>query len=455
MRSAIRGGVRAVLLAFVLWSAGSQGLKLAAEAQRETSASVPVAFLNVNVVPMDTERILERQTVVVRDGRIADLGPADSVEIPADAERIEAEGCYLMPALADLHTHFVYGPNWENDLFLFVANGVTSVREMWGMSPFLTWRAAIGRGAVLGPTLYLASTGLDGPGGYWSALTPPIAWPDQARQAVASYKAAGYDFIKVYSDLRPEVYAAIIEEAAAQGIKVVGHVPTRVGLLDVLAAQQYSIEHFLGIVELVSSNRALTGVVDEERLREVAGLVREAGVWVSPTLTVSTVSLDQVAGLAQRPEMRYASHQMKAWFQHPTNQAPNRDLSRPVANSKLMLKGLNDAGAKLLLGVDSGIRYVLPGFSIHDELRLRVEAGLTPYEVIRMGTVNAAEFLNRQEETGSVAVGKRADLVLLQGNPLADVANIDKRVGVMAGGRWLSETWLRERLEQIAQSYGN
>jgi imidazolonepropionase-like amidohydrolase len=172
-------------------------------------------------------------------------------------------------------------------------------------------------------------------------------------------------------------------------------------------------------------------------------------------MAVGTVSRDQIPGLERRPEMRYVSAEMKRWFQDPTNVAPNRDLSRNEANEKVVLKALHDAGVMLLLGLDSGFRYVLPGYSIHDELRLRVEAGLTPYQVIRMGTVNPAEFLNRQEEMGTVALGKRADLILLQENPLADVANLSKRLGVMVGGRWFSEARLRERLEEIAQAYGN
>lgn len=422
----------------------------------EIGPSTPVAFVNVNVAPMDTEGVLERYTLVVRDGRIAELGPAESLEPPPEAERIDCDGCYLMPALADLHTHLVYGRNWENDLFLFLANGVTTVRDMWGNGAFLQWREAVASGAVAGPRLYVASPGMDGPTGRFAGYTPPITSPAQARQAVALYKRTGYDFIKVYSDLTPEVYAAILEEAKARGIRVIGHSPTRVGLVNVLAAGQYSIEHFQSIAELASSTGSLmTGELDETRLRELAELIRNAGSWYTPTMAVGTVSREQVPALEQRPEMRYVSAEMKRWFQDPTNQAPNRDLSRNEANEKVVLKALHDAGVKLLLGVDSGFRYVLPGFSIHHELRLRVEAGLTPYQVIRMGTVNAAEFLNKQEDMGAVAVGKRADLILLQENPLADVANINQRVGVMVGGRWFSEARLRERLEQIAQSYGN
>ena len=419
-------------------------------------ASTAVAFVNVNVVPMDAERVLERHTVVVRNGRIAEVGPAESVAIPPDAEHIGAEGWYLMPGLADMHTHFGSDDrDWQNDLLLFLANGVTTVREMWGQVR-LRWREAIATGAVLGPRLYVASPGMDGAGGHWTSVTPPVATPEQARRMVAYYRALGYDFIKVYTDLTPEVYQAILEEARAQGIRVVGHVPTRVGLANVLAAGQSSIEHLWNFPERGFSNGSLySGILDEARLREVATQIRDAGVWVTPTLAVSLVLLGQVPALRERPEMRYVSPALKRWFDHPLQTFPNRDLTQYEANLKAVLKVLEGSGVKLLLGVDSGFRYLLPGFSIHDELRLRVEAGLSAYQVLRMGTANVAEFLGGEEHAGTVAAGKHADLLLLWGNPLEDVRNVNQRVGVMVGGRWRSEEWLRERLEETARSYGN
>lgn len=420
-------------------------------------ASTPVAFVDVNVVPMDAERVLERHTVIVRDGRIAEVGPAETVEIPPDAERIEAEGWYLMPGLAEMHTHFGSDDrHWRNDLFLFVANGVTTVREMWGQVRYLRWRDAIAAGVALGPRVYACSPGMDGAGGRFTSLTPPITSPEQARQAVAYFRALGYDYIKVYSDLTLEVYSAIIEEARVQGIKVVGHIPRQVGLTNVLSAGQSSIEHLWNFPEQAFSNGSMvTGSLDEMRLKELAAQVREAGVWVTPTLAISLVRLGQVPALLQRPEMRYVSPALKAWFAHPTQAPSSRDLSLYEANAKQVLKILHEGGVRLLFGVDSGSKYVLPGFSVHDELRLRVEAGLTPYEVLRTATANVAEFLDSPDYPGGVAVGKRADLILLQANPLADVGNVNRRVGVMVGGVWLSEEWLRARLEEIARSYGN
>lgn len=433
---------------------GTCRLKVLPELPREIRTSLPVAYIGVNVVPMDSERVLEKQTVITRDGRIVRLGPMDTVEIPEDAERIEAGDWYLMPALADLHAHFVVGPNWENDLFLFLANGVTSVREMGGSTPHLQWRQAIASGAALGPRLHLASPMMDGPGGRLTALIPAVSSLSQARRLVVTYKTAGYDYIKIYNDLTPDVYAAIMAEARAQGIKVVGHTPYRVGLIEVLSFGQYSIEHFTGIGEPASLTGAVGfEVLDESRLKILAEMVRAAETWTTPTLLVSSISHDLIPSLRQRPEMRYASPQMRALFDNRTDWPAVRDMAQFVSNLKMILRALHAADAGMVLGTDSGCRYILPGFSVHDELRLVVEAGLTPFQAIRLGTANAAAFLEQQGELGTVEAGKRADLLLLQENPLQDVANLNKRVGVIVDGRWLSEKHLRERLEEIAGSY--
>lgn len=420
-------------------------------------ASSPVAFVGVNVVPMDEERVLARQTVVVRGGRIADIGPVEQIVIPPDAVRIPSSGYYLMPALADMHIHEVNNnPNWANDLFLYVANGVTTVREMWGTANYLGRRQAIDSGATLGPRMIVASPGMDGPGGSFSSVQSPIATPAQARQAVADYQAAGYDFIKVYTDLTPDVYAAICDEARRRGIKVVGHIPRRVGLTAVLQAGQYSIEHIVagGFDAATSTGSLTTGVVNEAQVQAIAAAIREAGAWLTPTLLAGAISYNQVPALEARREMRYVSPQLTAWLRSPLCCCASGDRSRYLANAQQILKTLHDGGVKLLLGVDSSYRYLLPGFSIHDELRLIVEAGLTPYQAIRMGTVNAAAFMDRLQDRGTVEIGKRADLLLVAGNPLEDVAYLRRRFGVMAEGQWLPDPWLRGRLEETALSYG-
>ncbi len=210
------------------------------------TVSADVAFVNVNIVPMDADRVLESQTVLVGREGIVQIGPTDQVAIPDSALRIDGTGQYLLPGLADMHVHWTSNTTSElrNDNFLFLANGVTTIRVMWGSNFALRRRDEIIQGLAPGPTVYIASPGMDGPGGPWN--TPAVTTTSQAQQTVRQYKADGYDFIKVYNALQPSIYRAIIDEARAQNIRVVGHVPGAVGVETVLASGQASLEHFIG-----------------------------------------------------------------------------------------------------------------------------------------------------------------------------------------------------------------
>ena len=226
-------------------AAGEQRLRVTPDVPWEIEPGRDIVFRNVTVVPMDEERVLSNQTVVVRDGRIVSMGPAESIDAPEQAESIDAEGLYLMPGLADMHSHFLHGnPHWQNDLFLYLANGVTAVREMWGSTEFLRWRDLASSSGVPAPTLYISSPGMDGPESRFAPGTPPVTTAEQARWTVATYKWQGFDFIKVYTDLRPEVYQAILEEAARQGLRVVGHAPSRVPFETVVASGRHPSNTF-------------------------------------------------------------------------------------------------------------------------------------------------------------------------------------------------------------------
>jgi imidazolonepropionase-like amidohydrolase len=406
---------------------------------------------------MDGEKLLEHRTVVVRDGRIVTIAPAAELAVPEDAAVISGEGRYLMPGLGDMHIHMLAGnPYWENDLFLYVANGVTMVREMWGNAAFLRYRDLERAGQIVAPRMILASTGMDGPPGRFGALTPYVTSQSEARRLVAQYRRDGYDFIKVYTDLARDVWEAVLDEAPRQGIRVVGHVPSRAGLDAVLASGQYSIEHCMGMAEAtVPAGGVFGGAVDESLMDALAARVCDSGTWNVPTIAVKLNSQARIPELEARPEMRYISPAMRQWFLDPRTAGTASDTTRYEANLKAVLRCLDRAGARLMLGVDSGFRYALPGFSVHDELRYTVESGLAPYRALRMATVEAARFLDRQDELGVVVEGKIADLLLLEANPFDDVANAGRRFGVMLGGRWIEQAWLSERLGQIARMYGN
>ena len=419
----------------LLLAAAASAFAACPEPPWEIDSRIPVAFLNVNLVAMTNGEVLPNQRVVIENGRIAGVG---DVPLPDAAIAIDATGCYLMPGLADLHFHTEQGNRYmANDLFLFLANGVTTVRLMWGGSDALRLRAL-----AAGPRLIVASPGMDGPGGRYSALEALIATPAQARAAVARYKREGYDYIKVYTSLELDAYRAIVEEAAAQEIQVVGHVPLAVDFWEALASRQHSVEH-------------LRGFEIPAPAEEIAAALRDANVWSIPTLRVMHTTRDETPALELRPEMRYVSPRLREWFRDSRTYGTAKPSAEHLEKHRLAVRALRDAGARFALGTDSGFRYTLPGFSIFEELQMMADAGLTPYEVLRAATADAAECLGRRAETGTVETGMAADLLLLEANPLESVENVRRQAGVMIAGRWFSSAALRDRLEQIAAAYGN
>jgi imidazolonepropionase-like amidohydrolase len=422
------------------------------------------AFVHVTVVPMDRERVLENWTVVVADGRIRELGPSVAIEIPKRATLIDGRGKYLMPGLADMHAH-----TWEEDeLPLFLANGVTTIRNMFGGPIHLRWKKRIAAGDLVGPTIYTAGPIIDG--------NPPI-WPGavvedktRAREIVTEQHAAGYDFLKVYSRLSPAAYDAVIQEGTTRGLSVSGHVPDSVGLAAALRSGIKSIEHLSGYEVLATKQtgpgeEAIWARLDESQFAAVARETAKSGTWNCPTLVlyqhrIAPGEPEFLRRLVERPEMRYVSPEtVRQW--HPENNYLNGSSPARAASSrgrgdvmrKKLVRALHDAGARLLLGTDCGNPFVVPGFSAHLELRNFVDAGLSPFEAIRAGTSGAAEFMNAAAEFGTVAAGSRADLILVEGNPLEDVSNVDKRAGVMVRGEWYSHTDLQSELEKLAKQF--
>jgi imidazolonepropionase-like amidohydrolase len=413
----------------------------AASGRAPKPAPTAVAFVGVTVVPMDRERSLANQTVVVRDGRVAEIGPAGKVKVPAGALAVDGKGKYLMPGLAEMHGHLPHPKEGEElsnrFLRLFVANGVTTVRGMFGFPNHPALRDRLARGEAVGPTLYVASPAMFG---------GQVKTPEQARALVAEHKKAGFDLIKVHEQLSPEVYDALVAAAREAKIPVAGHVPDAVGLERALAARQSSIEHLDGYLEAIESD------ADIARL---AAATRDAGVWNTPTMGLyrTIFGSESTESLAARPEMRFVPKSMvDGWAAQRAAQAGGiaqmgEEAKKIPALRDRMLKALADAGAKLLLGSDAPQVFSVPGFSLHREMRAMADAGLTPYQVLEAGTRNAAVYLGAEREFGTVEVGKRADLVLLDADPLADVANVARRSGVMLRGRWYPEAELRAMIE--------
>lgn len=422
----------------------------------------PVAFVQVNVVPMDRERILEDQTVIVRDGVIERMGPAAEVETPADALVVDGQGGYLMPGLTDMHVHV----KEENELLLLLAHGVTTVRDMWGTRGLqlrlgfpdqLEMRSQIQSGELLGPTLYTSGPVMEGEP-KTNPMMPVIKSPEQAAASVRQQKSLGYDFIKVYDQLTPEVYAAILQTAEEEDILVVGHAPRKVGLDNILGAGQTTIEHLSGYID----NDAGEYLIAEESLAEYAVMTREAAVWICPTIGVyqKHVAKADLDALESQPEMAFVSPRMKILWRYMFRPGAMGNISYvgdyPARIDEMftqMTRILHENGVGIILGTDAGNPYVVHGASLLDELDYLVAAGFNPYEALAAGTRNAADSLGRLDEFGTISEGKRADLILLKDNPLEDVTHVRTRLGVMVRGHWFTENDLQTMVAELLQSY--
>jgi imidazolonepropionase-like amidohydrolase len=414
-----------------------------------TSAQIPAipaqrttAFVDVTVLPMDRERTLEHQTVIVRDGRIASVGPASSTNVPADALRIDGRGKFLLPGLAEMHGHVPAqaGPLASAVMFLYLANGLTTVRGMQG-SPFhLTLRQQVARGEVLGPHFYAAAPQMG-----QNIRTPAIG--DSVARA---HKAAGYDLLKIQEGMPLAAYDAVVATAKSVGIPFGGHVPDSVGLLHALESGQRTIDHLDNYMETITPATPLSAIVAATK-RSGAAVVPTMALWEMLYIPPDSASV------ANRPELRYMpKNTVAGWFRNIGGGGRVQgDSARRAwrATRMSILRTLNDAGVPILLGTDAPQIFSVPGFSIHREMQAMIEAGMTPYQVLASGTRNVATHFGTLASTGTVEAGKRADLLLVDANPLTSVANVQRRTGVMIDGRWLPESEIQRGLEALASAY--
>jgi hypothetical protein len=425
-----------------------------------------IAFVDVTVIPMDRERELRAYTVLVEDGRVSALGPAAEIDVPQNAVPVDGTGRYLMPGLAEMHAHIPGDRRYaENVLFLYVANGVTTIRGMAGDPLHLELREQTANGELIGPTIHAAAPGISG----GNAPTP-----EAARREVNERVEAGYDLLKVF-EMPAESYAQMARTAHDIGIPFAGHVPESVGLVGALDARQASIDHLDRYVEFLAPGyrdmpgrrpgffgSGLVDIADTGRIPEAVERTLAAGTWNVPTLSLveHLASPEPAEQMIQRPEMRYMPQSvLDDWVDAKADYRERPDF-QPAAAERLveirrqLTKALHDAGAPLALGSDAPQFFNVPGFSIHHEMAMMVAAGLSPYEVLATGTRNPAAYFGTPEAFGTVQVGRRADLILLDANPLEDVGNVKRRAGVMVRGRWLPEAEIQQRLERIAAEVG-
>ncbi|GLC26833.1 amidohydrolase family protein [Roseisolibacter agri] len=413
-------------------------------------APATTAFVDVTVIPMDGRGPLANQTVVVQGDRIVTVGPAARTAVPGGATRVDGRGKFLVPGLAEMHGH-VPPPNapaqlTDDVLFLYVANGITTVRGMLGAPGQLALRERARRGDVVAPTLYLAGPSFNG---------NSVNSPDDAVRMVKAQKAEGWDLLKVHPGLTRDEYDAMARTARAEGMRFGGHVPAEVGLLHAIDMGQETFDHLDGYIEQLKGDQ---GPLDAAALADVVKRSRDAGVWVVPMMALWEVlyGTADVATVTAYPELQYMPKATVAqWTSLHTQRMASPQMDRAVGrrvidNRMQLLKALSDGGVRVLMGTDAPQQFSVPGFSLHRELLRMREAGMTPQQILASGTTRVGEYFAKSDRFGAVAPGHRADLLLLDASPLADVANLTRRAGVMVRGRWLPEREIQARLAAIA-----
>jgi len=437
-----------------------------------------LAIIHVNLIDATGAPVQADMTVIVQGKQILQLGKSASTTVPKAARVVDGRSKYLIPGLWDMHVHEIFGAWLPEDEkitpVLFVANGVTGVRDMGGdLEPLKKWRARIAEGKLLGPRMIIAGPMLDGPIPQFPS-SAPVKDAAEGRRIVDELQKNGADFIKIQSLIPRDGYFAAADEARKLGIVFAGHVPDKVRATEASNAGQKSIEHLTGVFEgcstvedeLMAAPRGpgrgrFLSTYDPERAKALIALFLKNQTWQVPTLYWERGEwLIEQTNSGPDPLEKYAP---VAWRDR-TWPMFTRDISKgwstdPVADREKffqeelkMVGEMNRAGVPILAGTDTaaGVR-VYPGFSLHDELELLVRAGLTPMEALQAATLNAGKYLDLAD-TGTIEKGKRADLVLLDSNPLVDIKNTRTIQSVVLAGRYFSRTDLDHLLHQVEEA---
>jgi imidazolonepropionase-like amidohydrolase len=424
--------------------------------QKQANSVEFTVFEQVHVLPMAadiTDKVLRDQRVLVQGERIIAVGPATDITIPAGAAVINGDGRYLLPGLTEMHGHVpplvdfsgMPARYLDDVLMLYLAGGVTTVRGMLGHDQQLRLKDDIASGKRLGPTLYLA-----GPSFNQNTVTSA----PQARQRVRQHKQEGWDLLKIHPGLSLEHYQAIADEAHKQQIDFAGHVPEAVGIEQAILLGSSTIDHLDGYMAALGGfDKALTAT----ELAPLVALTKAHNVAVVPTeaLWLTIIGAADVATLQAFDELKYMPAQVRAGWQRYLQAASGSYYTGDTAkihaeNRKLLLGELYRAGVTILLGTDAPQLFSVPGLSLRREIPKMQQAGISNYDILRSGTVLVGEYFADKDQFGQVKAGQRADLLLVDGNPLDDMAVLYKPAGVMVRGQWLSRSDLDAKLADIA-----
>ena len=419
------------------------------------AATSDVVVANALVLTMRDGPEYQRMSLVVRDGKFSDATVATDVRVLVDlADK------YIIPGLAEMHAHVptprLDEPHYRDDvLFLWVANGVTRARGMLGHRSHLELRDALARHEVLGPALFTSGPSFSG----------GSARETRAAQRVLRQKNAGYDFLKIHPGMAEEVFNAVASAANAEGIRFAGHVTESVGLFASLRAGQHTIDHLDGFLETLVApehlqDRApswfgadLVSRVEAKRIPALVAALRDAGAAVVPTETLLENVTGSLAELRARAEYAYLPRNLRVGYARAVGRFDAAAAANFLGWRKRLIKAAHDGGVPILLGSDSPQIFNVPGFSIHRELEAMVAAGLTPFEALDTGTRAPAAFYEQGERWGTIAPGRDADFVVLNADPLADIANTRNIHAVMVRGRYLDRAELDAGLAAIRERY--
>jgi imidazolonepropionase-like amidohydrolase len=399
-------------------------------AQKDSS----FALTHVTVIDCTGAPAQPNSTVVVAQGHITAVGPSDAIKIPAGTRVVDATGKFLIPGLWDMHGHLT---DATADAFpLLIMNGVTGVRDMGGdLAQLDRWRSEINNGTRVGPHIIRAGPFVDGPkAGVTNRLT--VRTPEEARQAVRDLKAKGVDFIKVHNALPPDAFFALVDEARKEHIPVAVHLPQGVSSAEASDAGVASLEHIETINESALWRKGATAKTVEQAVDENLGPAGQElfqrfakyGTWYVPTL----VAYERGFVL---------------WSNDPEALKPRMDVQ---AKQITLVGMMHKAGVKIMAGSDFSDWAIVPGVDLHNELALLVEAGFTPLEALQAATLNPAKFLGKTDTYGTIQVGRAADLVLLDMNPLEDISHTRKIHAVVVGGKFFPLAAIRAQALQDA-----
>jgi len=453
---------------------------LGAICSAQSSPSSNSLYINdVTVIDATGTPPQPHRSVIVRDNRIVEIVPHDELEKndKLAGHWIDGRGKFLIPGLWDMHVHIVFG-DWfprgkEVTLPLFIANGITGVRDMGSeLNVLQQWRKEISAGTLIGPRIVMSGPMLDGPKPRFPSSIA-IKTPEDGRRAVDDLKRRGADFIKLQSLIPREAVFAIADEAQKQNIPFVGHVPDAVRASEASSAGQKSFEHLIGIFEGSSpledefikgpkSEGKFLSTYDPKRAAALFALLAKNQTWQCPTLVWERGGnlIDQT-DFASDLRAKYVPAYWKdvTWRRfteqivHEFNTDDLATRGRFVGKELEVVNAMHHAGIRFLAGTDTppGV-YIFPGFSLHEELQRFVAAGFTPMEALQTATLNPAKFLGMEDKLGAIEKGKLADLVLLDANPLDDIRNTQKIAAVIVNGRYFSRADLDQMLAGVQKA---